>query len=159
MSSASSRKPRSISASSRLKPVRSSAVPTTPTKPRTPTLSVARAVKVQKGLRFGNSRPARREALGLQCEAALSPIRAFFGSLLLLEERLQLRDHVEILGPAGGALEDNKAPQRNTQKVDAIDGAGHCLRRQVFVGAAPGHLAQQIEIPKRGLQREVQAPS
>jgi hypothetical protein len=47
-------------------------------------------------------------------------IRAFSGSLLLLEERLQLRDHVEIFGAAVGAFEDNKAPQRNTQKVDAI---------------------------------------
>src|SRR5438093_414032 len=67
----------------------------------------------------------------------------------LLAQHLQLRDRLEVLGPAGSALGADERLQVQEPELDAEDRDGSGLGDQGLVAPAPGDFTQEVEVPER----------
>jgi len=74
----------------------------------------------------------------------------------LFTQGLQLRDDLQILWLAGGALDVDEAVEAQAEALDAEGADANGVGEEVFVSAA-GDLAQQAQVAQGGRQSEVQA--
>ena len=101
---------------------------------------------------------ARARAGARKWSTGLDPTRTIVNSsaLTFLDERLELAERDEILGPARRALRGNEPRQR-----DAVDGAPFSHHRigfpdEVVIRATARDFTEQVERAERRRQREIQ---
>src|SRR5262245_5696613 len=95
-------------------------------------------------------RPSGPSAVGSRADRTLSRAATLF------EERFQLGDRFEVLGPSRRALDLDQRLEAEAAAVDSVDLPGHTVGEQLRVRASADDLAKHVHIPDVRGQREVQ---